>query len=95
MLFAVEYVYDQTRTEDLDALRPEHRAFLQGLHDDGRLVAAGRWQDAAAPGALLLVEAEDHDLALRTLDEDPFHRAQLITQRTARAWQPAIGSLTR
>ncbi|MFC7406751.1 YciI family protein [Georgenia alba] len=93
-LFAVEYVYDQARTADLDTLRPQHRAFLQGLHDDGKLVASGPWEDAAAPGALLLVKGENHDDVLHLLDADPFHRAHLILRRTARAWQPVIGSLT-
>ncbi|ROR74470.1 YciI family protein [Bogoriella caseilytica] len=93
MLFAVEYVYDQTRTEDLESLRPQHRDFLQHLHDEGSLVVAGRWQDAGAPGALLIVEAYDDAAALELLDADPFHRAHLITQRTARAWSPAIGKL--
>lgn len=93
MLFAVEYVYDQTRTEDLESLRPQHRAFLQGLHEAGDLVAAGRWQDAGAPGALILIEAYDDAKALALLDADPFHRAHLISRRTARAWTPVIGKL--
>ena len=92
-LFAVEYVYDQNRTRDLDALRPQHRAFLGGLHEAGSLVASGPWLDAAAPGALLLVRAENHDAAIHLLDSDPFHRAHLIVRRTARAWSPVVGTL--
>ncbi len=92
-LFAVEYVYDQARTADIDALRPQHLEFLRQLHEDGRLVAAGRWQDAATPGALLLVHGQDHDDVLHLLDGDPFHRAHLVVRRTARPWQPAVGSL--
>jgi uncharacterized protein len=92
-LFAVEYVYDQNRTRDLDTLRAQHRAFLGGLHESGSLLAYGPWQDAAAPGALLLVRAENHDAAIHLLDSDPFHRAHLIVRRTARAWSPVIGSL--
>ncbi|MPV37918.1 YciI family protein [Georgenia subflava] len=92
-LFAVEYVYDIGRTGDLDQLRPQHRAFLSGLHDEGTLVASGPWSDAATPGALLLVRAADHDAVLKVLDADPFHRAHLIVRRTARAWNPVIGSL--
>ncbi|UNX56177.1 YciI family protein [Georgenia sp. TF02-10] len=93
-IFAVEYAYDTTRTEDLDKLRPEHREFLAGLHDAGVLVVSGPWLDAAAPGALLMVRAINHDAALEALDPDPFHRAGLITSRTARAWDPVVGKLT-
>ncbi|MFD1506894.1 hypothetical protein FE374_07670 [Georgenia yuyongxinii] len=93
-LFAVEYAYDIARTQDTETLRPQHRAFLTGLHEAGVLVAYGPWLDAAAPGALLLVHATNHDEVLKTLDADPFHRAHLIVRRTARAWQPVIGQLS-
>ncbi|HLS15240.1 MAG TPA: YciI family protein [Beutenbergiaceae bacterium] len=89
--FAVEYTYDVTRTEDLDTLRPEHREFLGGLLQEGTLLASGPWLDNAAPGALLLVVAEDPQTVKRLLDDDPFHRAKLITHRNIRAWNPVLG----
>ena len=92
-VFAVEYTYDTTRTDDLAAVRPEHREFLAGLVEAGSLIASGPWLDNAAPGALLLVLAEDVDGAFRLLDEDPFHRAHLVTKRTARPWNPIMGAL--
>ena len=93
-IFAVEYVYDTARTADIDQLRPEHREFLSALHEAGTLIVSGPWADAATPGALLLLHAADQDEALSVLDDDPFHRAHLITHRTARAWNPVIGDLT-
>lgn len=60
-VFAVEYTYDTARTDDLAAMRPRHREFLAGLVEAGSLVASGPWLDNAAPGALLLVLAEDVD----------------------------------
>lgn len=92
-IFAVEYVYDIARTADIDHLRPDHRAFLGDLQEQGSLVASGPWLDAATPGALILLRAEDHDAALAMLDRDPFHRARVIVRRTARAWSPVIGTL--
>lgn len=89
--FAVEYSYDITRTHEMDALRPQHRAFLRGLLEAGILLASGPWVDGAAPGALLLVRAENRDGVLRLLDDDPFHRAHVISHRSARAWDPTIG----
>jgi len=91
-VFAVEYTYDITRTDDLAAVRPTHREFLQGLLDEGSLLASGPWLDNAAPGALLLVVAQDVDGAQRLLDGDPFRKAHLITQRTVRPWNPVMGA---
>ncbi len=90
--FAVEYVYDTTRTADIDTLRPEHREFLNGLAEAGTVLASGPWLDNAAPGALLLVSAEDDAQVKQILDADPFHRAHLISHRKVRAWNPVIGA---
>lgn len=90
-VFAVEYVYDSARTDDIATLRPQHREFLTRLLEEGTLLASGPWQDNAAPGALLILAAEDADAVQRVLDEDPFHQAHLITQRTLRPWHPVLG----
>ncbi|MEE6272725.1 YciI family protein [Georgenia wangjunii] len=92
-IFAVEYTYDSARTDDVATLRPEHREYLAGLVESGELLASGPWLDNAAPGALLLVVAQDVEHATRLLDDDPFHRAHLITHRTFRAWNPVLGVL--
>lgn len=93
-VFAVEYVYDPARTDDIAVIRPEHREFLTGLAEEGSLLASGPWLDNAAPGAMLLVVAEDLGAAQRLLDDDPFHRAHLITSRTLRPWNPIVGVLS-
>lgn len=90
-IFAVEYTYDVQRTEDLNELRPSHREFLGRLHDEGTLLASGPWLDNAAPGALLVLRGETDTEVSRLLDDDPFHRAKLITHRTLRAWKPVFG----
>ncbi len=88
--FAVEYTYDADRSAESDRIRPEHRAFLRELLDQGRLLASGPWV-GEAPGALLLIVAEDAAAAEALLDADPFHRAGLITRRSIRGWNPVIG----
>ena len=91
-IFAVTYTYaDQPAV--LDAFRPEHRAFLRGLLDEGTLLASGPLaQDAANPaGALLLVDAPDEASVASTFDADPFARENVITRRTVRPWSPVIG----
>ena len=88
--FAVEYSYDPDRSDDMDRIRPGHRAFLRSLLEDGRLLAAGPWV-GEGPGALLLIVAEDAVGVERLLDADPFQQAGLITGRRVRGWNPVIG----
>lgn len=91
-VFAVEYVYDPARTDDIATLRPQHREFIARLHEEGTVLASGPWQDNATPGALLIVTGQDVDAVQRLLDEDPFHQAHVISQRTLRPWNPVIGA---
>jgi uncharacterized protein YciI len=91
-IHAVTYVYAD-RPTDLDALRPEHRAFLHRLRDDGALLASGPLpaHDGAPAGALLVLDGASPDAVARTLDADPFATAGLIDERTVRPWSPVIG----
>ncbi|MBD5787341.1 hypothetical protein IF650_14290 [Cellulosimicrobium terreum] len=91
-IHAVTYVYAD-RPADLDAVRPEHRAFLRGLHAQGTLLASGplpATQDAPG-GALIVLDAESVAAAGDVLDADPFARAGLVAERTVRPWSPVIG----
>jgi len=91
-IFTVEYTYVTGRDEELSAIRPSHRAFNGALADQGHLIAAGPY-----PGtndALIVVRAEDADGALALLDDDPFHVAGLIAERTPREWNPVIGQIS-
>jgi len=91
-IHAVTYVYPD-RPADLDATRPEHRAFLRGLHEQGTLLASGPLAatDDAPAGALLVLDADSPEAVLAILDEDPFARAGLVAGRTVRPWSPVIG----
>jgi uncharacterized protein YciI len=92
-VFVVTYVYAPDSAARRDAVRPEHREFLRGLHAQGRvrlsgpLPATGEQPD----GALIVVEADDADAALALLDTDPFRREGLVGTRTARELVPVIG----
>ncbi len=91
-IFAVTYTYAD-KPAVLDAFRPEHRAFLSGLLEEGTLLASGPLaQDVANPaGALLLLDATDEAAVATTLDADPFAREDVITRRTVRPWVPVFG----
>ncbi len=95
-VYAVTYAYAPD-TARLDAVRPEHRAFLGALHERGPLIASGPLT-VAAPGAgaaLLILEAADDDAVATLLADDPFRREGLIAERTIQEWLPVIGSLGR
>lgn len=87
-LFAVTYEYTDA-PEQRDAHRPEHVAFLSGLHDSGRLVVSGPADGGAR--ALLVVSGDSADDVAGLLDGDPFHREGLIGRRTVSAWSPFFG----
>lgn len=84
----IEYVYDD-RADERDRLRPEHRAHLAALADQGRMPAYGRFDDEGPAGALLIGRAESADEIAAMLDDDPFMVAGLISERRIRRW-PAI-----
>jgi len=96
-VFAVSYVYVSDAAR-LDAVRPENRAFLHALHAQGALHVSGPLPaapDGEPAGALLVVEADDVTGALRLLADDPFRRAGLVAERSAREWVPVIGGFAR
>ncbi|MFC8599834.1 MULTISPECIES: YciI family protein [unclassified Isoptericola] len=92
-VFAVTYVY-VADPDRLDAVRPEHREFLQGLHDRNALHVSGplpATPEGEPRGALLVVEADDATAALELLADDPFHREGLVAHRAAREFVPVVG----
>ena len=95
--FAVHYVYDD-RTDVRDATRAEHRRYLSGLLDQGFLLASGPFVGPVAgsagtqpDGALLLVRANSALEVQALLDEDPFARVGVISDRSIRGWEPVFG----
>jgi uncharacterized protein YciI len=88
--FAVTYVYGGP-ADVLAARRPEHRAYLGGLVEQGHLLASGPFDDGGAPGALLVFAAEDAATVERLTDEDPLVRHGVVTERTVRPWKVVLG----
>lgn len=87
--FAVRYTYDQ-RADLQDEVRPEHRAYLQGLAERGLLHGSGPFTDGA-PGALLVFEAADRAVLAGLLADDPFARAGVIAEVEVRDWKLVLG----
>jgi uncharacterized protein len=89
-IYAVSYTYsDDVATRD--EVRPSHRDFLRGLNAEGVVRASGPVDGGV--GALVVLEAESAEDALRVLDADPFQLRGVIAERSVRQWDVVIGGL--
>ncbi|MEV0953432.1 YciI family protein [Promicromonospora sp. NPDC050249] len=89
-IYAVSYTYsDDVATRD--EVRPSHRDFLRGLNAEGVVRASGPVDGGI--GALVVLEAESAEDALRILDADPFQVRGVIAERGVRQWDVVIGGL--
>jgi uncharacterized protein YciI len=76
--------------DEIDKLRSDHLAFLDGLHERGVLVTAGR-QDPPAGGVVLL-DVQDEAAARELMSTDPYVTSG-TAEYTAIGWRPTIGAL--
>lgn len=83
--YAIRYEYDG-RSAERDALRPDHRAYLAGLAEQGVALAYGRFDDDGDPGAVLLFEAGSTEQVQELLAADPFVVAGLVPRYEVRRW---------
>jgi uncharacterized protein len=90
--FAVTYAYSGSTAARRDQTRPAHVAFLQAQFDGGRLVKSGPFGPEESPGALLIVAGESKQDVEQLMDQDPFHQAGLIQERTIRQWNIFFGA---
>ncbi len=89
-LHAVLYHYADDPAR-LDDHRPAHKDYLASLFEQGRIVISGPLTDGA-PGALLILQADDADHVAEMLYKDPFRSLGLIALREIRSWSPFFGS---
>ena len=84
--FVATYRYVPGSESRLDAVRPEHRAYLAGLD---ALVLSGPTDD---DGAVLVFEAGSAAEVHALLDADPFTTAGgLVAERSVVGWTIALG----
>jgi uncharacterized protein YciI len=88
-VYAVRYTY-VTDPAALDAVRPEHRAYLGGLAEEGVALGTGPWVGGDA-GALLVLRTDDRAALDDALAGDPFARHGLLAATDVREWNPVIG----
>lgn len=70
-------------------VRPAHREYLRGLHDQGVLIAAGPFADDT--GALLVYEAPDEAALRAILDGDPYYQQKVMREVSVREWSVVFG----
>lgn len=86
--YAVTYHYLDA-PDQIAAIRPIHREWLQQQLNEGSLKASGPMVDVA--GALLIFEVEDLESLASLLDNDPFDIAGVIQERVIQQWNPVFG----
>ncbi|MBE7490901.1 MAG: hypothetical protein HS108_03920 [Planctomycetes bacterium] len=75
--------------EEIEAATADHRAWLRGLLDDGRLLASGPFVPRS--GGMLLVRTKTQDELEQLIQGDPFAKKRLVMY-TIREWNPVLGA---
>jgi uncharacterized protein YciI len=83
----IEYSRDKAKIAEV---RPVHRQYLTGLHESGRLVAAGPFTDDS--GALIVYEAASREEAEALIANDPFARNGIFVGYQLRPWNPVMAN---
>jgi len=83
----VEYANEPER---IAQLRPAHRAYLQDLLQQGRLVIAGPFADGS--GALFVYEVPNEHEASKLAANDPFAKASLFKSLVMKPWKLVFSS---
>ena len=78
----IEYIQD---TAKIGEHRPAHRAYLNSLHEAGKLVCSGPFLDDF--GALIVYEADTREGAEACIVGDPFHANGVFVRWTVRPWK--------
>lgn len=83
----VEYTHEPER---IAQTRPAHRAYLQDLLRQDRLVLAGPFADGS--GALFIYDAPNEDEAAKLAANDPFSKASLFKKVVMKPWTPVFSN---
>lgn len=72
--------------DKLQDVRPRHRAYLEQLLADGKLLASGPWTDDS--GALIIYDAADESEARAPLAADPVSQTEgVLADVQLREWR--------
>ncbi|MVU76876.1 hypothetical protein GPX89_06410 [Nocardia sp. ET3-3] len=91
-VFAVHYVYAAAEAPGRDIHRPDHRAWLNNLVDEGTVLTSGPYPDGT--GALILVQEDSLDAVTKLFENDPFARENLLADKRIVEWVPTMGAFS-
>ncbi|MBK8468964.1 MAG: hypothetical protein IPL45_03975 [Actinomycetales bacterium] len=80
------------RYADMDArarVRPDHLAYMNGLHEAGTVVMGGPVGDGTR--ALVLIQAPSETDVQRVIEHDPYTAAGVGADHSVRPWTIAFG----
>jgi uncharacterized protein YciI len=82
------------RFPDSDDQRPRvrsrHREYLDRLTREGKVLAAGPWENDS--GALIVYQADNADEARKLLDNDPYSVEGVMVDAELHERQPIVGN---
>jgi len=90
-MYAVAIIRYRRPLEEVLPHVEAHRAYLQGLYDNGWLIASGPFEPRIGGAVILRVPDGDLEATLdRIQDQDPFVR-EGVAQYEIWPWKPVIG----
>ncbi|WP_067668616.1 YciI family protein [Nocardia miyunensis] len=89
-VFAALYTYAEAQAAGRDEHRPAHRAWLNGLVEQGVVLTSGPYPDGS--GALILFKADDQAAAESLFANDPFAQHKLLHEARIVEWKPTMGA---
>jgi uncharacterized protein YciI len=76
--------------DEVAKVRDEHLAFLEGLVEQGVVVAAGRQNPPV--GGMVLLDVADEERAFEVISRDPYVLKD-VAEYSSIGWQPTVGVL--
>lgn len=89
------YDVPETSAQIRAAIRPDHRLYIRETHHGVSAVAGGMVVNESgdnATGTLLILDAPDREAALRYLEGDPYHGAELFARFELDRWDWGLGA---
>lgn len=87
--YAVSYLY--RADADVAAVRPEHRAYLATLIDEGPLRASGPLVGVDQGSALLIFQADNAEEVQAMVAKDPMSLNDVLESYVITEWNPVLG----
>ena len=90
-LFLVEGHYSEI-TEEMVAVRPSHRVYIEQMVNEGKIAAAGRAMGEGHTSGVYIIPGETAEEAKAILEADLYYQKGFVTHITARRWALAFGT---